>query len=371
MKVIIGLIALSFIVFFHELGHFVFAKLFKIKVLSFSLGMGPVLLHKTINGTDYRLSLFPFGGYCGLSGEKDFQKAIEENLDYIPKSPDSLYGINPLKRALIAFAGPLFNFVLAFICFVIISMVGYRYSSLTNKVIIPEAPQESPARDAGLMTGDRIIAINNVPILNFADIFDNVAPHPKETLKIDVNRNGQILSFNVTTLLNKDQGTGVIGVIGDYSEIQNFESPTYSFFPALLEGAKKTISTTSNTIKSISILFKGVDVTKVVSGPIGTTYMLGETVTQSFSSSFKFGLYSILTLIAFINISLGFMNLLPIPVLDGGLILFSFIELIFKKEISPKIQIKIQTIGLIIIVLIFLLGATGDIRYFIEKWSKK
>lgn len=371
MKVIIGLIALSFIILFHELGHFVFAKLFGLRVLSFSLGMGPVLLHKTINGTDYRLSLFPLGGYCGLAGEKDFQKAIEENLDYIPKSPDSLYSIHPFKRMLIAFAGPLFNFIFAFICFVVISIVGFRYQSLSNKIIIPEVPAQSPARDAGIITGDRIIAINNIPILNFADIFDTVAVHPNETLKIDVDRDGEILSFSVTTLLNKDQGTGVIGVMGDNSAIETFESPTYSFFPALLVGAKKTVSTTINTIKSLTILFKGVNVTKVVSGPIGTTYMLGDTVTQSFNSDFRFGLYSIMTLLAFINISLGFMNLLPIPVLDGGLILFSLISLIIKKELSPKVQIKIQYIGLILIVLIFLLGATGDVRYFIEKWRSK
>ena len=111
MKWLYGLLCLFFLIIFHEFGHFIAAKLFGVKVESFSVGFGPVLLHKKIRGTDYRLSLIPLGGYCGLKGEKDFQNAIENGLSEIVGEPDSLYGIHPFKRALIGFFGPFFNFI--------------------------------------------------------------------------------------------------------------------------------------------------------------------------------------------------------------------------------------------------------------------
>ena len=113
MSIIIGIIGLSFLVFFHELGHFIASRLCGVKVISFSIGMGPVLLHKTIKGTDYRLSLIPLGGYCGMKGEKDFIKALEENKKSIEGEPDSFYGVHPLKRMLISLAGPFNNLIFA------------------------------------------------------------------------------------------------------------------------------------------------------------------------------------------------------------------------------------------------------------------
>lgn len=373
IDILIGLIALSFLVFFHELGHFLFAKLYKVKVLSFSIGMGPVLLHKTIKGTDYRLSLLPFGGYCGLSGEKDFQKAIDEKLDEIPKTEGSLYAVHPLKRAMIAFAGPMFNFILAIACFTVIAMVGYKYASYKNYIVIPtvEELSESPARDAGLMTGDKIVKINNDEINNFRDIQLAVRLRPKEDLNIQIEREGQILTFTVKTLINKEEGNGILGVYPDIEQYDMYEAKTYSFFPAIYHGFKDTFKFTYETVKSIGILFKGVKVSNVVSGPARITSIIGDTFTESFKEDFRIGVYSTLSLIGFISISLGFFNLLPIPMLDGSLILFSLINLIFKKEIPPKVQVIIQYVGIAIVLFLFLFGIFGDTRYFIQKWRSK
>ncbi|HZK19888.1 MAG TPA: site-2 protease family protein, partial [Treponemataceae bacterium] len=109
MIIIYGLIGLGIIIFIHELGHFVAARLSGVKVETFSIGMGPVLLRKKIGATEYRLSLFPLGGYCGMKGEKAFQEALENELDSIKKEKDSFYGVHPLKRIFIAFAGPCTN----------------------------------------------------------------------------------------------------------------------------------------------------------------------------------------------------------------------------------------------------------------------
>ena len=129
MSILWGIIGLGFLVFFHETGHFIAARIFGVKVNAFSIGMGPVLLHKTIKGTDYRISLIPLGGYCSMNGEKDFQKAIEENLETIPAEKDSFYGIHPLKRLLIAFAGPFANYLFSFLAFTVIALIGYTYYS--------------------------------------------------------------------------------------------------------------------------------------------------------------------------------------------------------------------------------------------------
>lgn len=104
--IVVGLLILSFLIFFHELGHFLAARLCGVKVEAFSIFMGPILLHKKIGGTDYRLSLLPIGGYCQMKGEKEFTKAIEEGLGYVPGEKDSLYGTHPLKRALIGLPAP-------------------------------------------------------------------------------------------------------------------------------------------------------------------------------------------------------------------------------------------------------------------------
>ena len=109
MTIVLGILCLGLIVFVHELGHFIAARLCGVEVESFSIGMGPVLLHKTIGKTDYRLSLLPFGGYCGMKGEQAFREALEQNLPEIPKEPGGFYGVHPLKRAIIAFSGSIYT----------------------------------------------------------------------------------------------------------------------------------------------------------------------------------------------------------------------------------------------------------------------
>lgn len=365
-EILIGLCGLSLLVFFHEFGHFIFAKLFGVKVLSFSIGMGPVLAHKEFKGTDYRISAIPLGGYCGMEGEKDFQNAIENNLSVISDDPHSLYGVHPAKRAMIAFAGPLFNFLTAILFFTVISMVGYEYYSYSNEISITDDIIESPARDAGMLTGDKIIKINNIETPNFNEVREQIASRPKEELTILVDRNGEILTFKVTTLINKEMGNGVLGIYPNFESEVKLEAPTYSFFPAIYHGTIDCVKMVGQTLKSLTILFKGVDVTKASRGPAGITYMLGSSVTETYKINFRAGLYTTLEFLALISISLGVMNLLPIPILDGGLILFAIIAIIFRREVPAKVQQKVQVIGLAFIVFLLFIGVTGDVRYFID-----
>jgi regulator of sigma E protease len=216
LTIIYGLLGLGFIVFIHELGHFIVAKLCGVTVESFSVGMGPILLHKTIKGTDYRLSLIPLGGYCGMKGQKDFQIALDEKLESIQGETDSFYGIHPLKRALIAFAGPFFNFLFASFAFMIISMIGYSYYTSQNKIILaneiyPE--MESVASNAGLKTGDKILSINEKETPYFTDIYEAISVSANQEIDLTIERNQEIFNVQVTPSLNKETGAGVLGII--------------------------------------------------------------------------------------------------------------------------------------------------------------
>ena len=367
MKWLYGILCLFFLILFHEFGHFLAAKLFGVKVESFSIGFGPILLHRTIKGTDYRLSLLPLGGYCGMKGEKDFQKAIEEKLPEVRGDKDSLYGIHPFKRILIGFAGPFFNFIFAVFACTLINAIGYTYYTYSNKIYINDQVTSSVARDAGILSGDRIISINGKSIEDFSDLITEISQRPDENVKIGVDRDGTILEFTVHTELDKSTGTGKIGVAADTSEVLEKESPRYGFFGSIGHGFIDAVQDVVLTIKGIAILFKGVDMDNAVSGPARVTEMLGSTVKDGFSIGFRAGVVSLMSMMAIISVSLFIMNLLPIPVLDGGLILIAFIEIIIRRRINPRVQYYVQFIGLAFIIFVFIIGVKGDIMFFLNR----
>ncbi len=369
MKWLYGILCLFFLILFHEFGHFLAAKLFGVKVESFSVGFGPILLHRTIKGTDYRLSLIPLGGYCGMKGENDFREAMEKNLKEVNGEADSLYGVHPIKRAAIGFAGPFFNFIFAIFCFSLINGIGYNYYTYSNKIILADELYENTctaARDAGLLTGDEIISINGKEILDFSQIIEEVSVRPAENIKVTVLRDKKELTFTVHTQMDKETGTGKIGVAADTNSLLEQSTPDYNFFQSIGHGFLDTFEYIGLTFKSIAILFKGVDLKNAVGGPARITEMLGSTAQEGFSAGFKVGFISLSQLMAVISISLFIMNLLPIPVLDGGLILVALIETISRKKVPPKVQYRIQFIGFAFIAILFIIGLIGDINYFIS-----
>ncbi|WP_294431504.1 site-2 protease family protein [uncultured Treponema sp.] len=364
MTIIIGILLLGILVFIHELGHFAAAKFSGVEVEAFSIGMGPVLLHKEWHGTDWRISLLPFGGYCAMKGEKDFEESFDTS---IVLEKDSFYGVKAIFRAIIGFAGPFANFLFASFSFFVIALVGYTYYSAGNKIqlaneIYPEL--HSAAADAGLLTGDKIIKINNKEISDFSDLYSEVAVHGDEDISVIVERNGENLSFTIHTDLNKKTGEGKIGVVSDPATVEAREAKRYSFFPAIAHGFSETFRIIHLSFKGIASLFKGVDVKESVAGPARITKMMGDTAKTGFSAGFKSGIVSVLQLMALISVSLFIMNLLPVPILDGFLVLISLIEAIFGVRVSPKVRNIVQYIGIAFIAFLFLLAMTGDFHYF-------
>lgn len=370
MTIIYGILGLGFLVFFHETGHFLAARLMGVKVETFSIGMGPVLLKHKWGETEYRISLIPLGGYCGMKGEKDYQKALEQNLPTIEGSKDSFYGVHPFRRLLIAFAGPAANYILAVIAFSIIAMMGYTYYSPSCKVFMADEVYEdidSPAHMAGMQSGDIILFIDNKPMNDFTDISQYVSLNPDKDSLITVDRNGNQLEIPVHITLDKDTGSGKLGIVADNTTYNEHTVPSLPFFKALAEGFAQAAKMTSASLKSIFILFKGIKITNAMAGPAHITTLIGDTVQQGFSESINIGIISTLQLIALISISLFITNLLPVPVLDGGLILFALAEIVTRKKMKPKFLYYIQFVGVAFIAFMLILAITSDLHYFIGR----
>lgn len=370
MRIIIGLVFLFFLIFFHELGHFIAAKIFGVKVEAFSIGFGPVLLHRKKGGTDYRLSLVPFGGYCAMKGEKDFQKSLDAGLNHIEAEKDSMYGVHPFKRLLIAFAGPFFNLFFAFFALTCISLVGYSYYSFSNKIDVPDennnAEISSVAKEAGIQSGDSIIKIDGKKTEDFSDLIAEISAKPDQNISVTVLRGGKEMEFNLHTEMDRKTGGGKIGIIARTESLEKKTKPPKWLFPAVAEGFMETCRYSALTVKGFFTLFKGVDLSETVSGPARIADMMGQAVKESFGDSVKTGIVNTLTFMAVISISLGIMNLLPVPVLDGGLILFAFIELVFRRKLPPKVLYYIQFVGIAFIAVMFVIGINGDIHYFVN-----
>ena len=445
-NILIGLLLLSFLVFVHELGHFIAARLCGVEVIAFSVGFGPILLKKKIGDTEYRLSLLPFGGYCSMRGEDAFMKALDENLDTIPNDPASLYGVSRWRRILIAFAGPFANYVTAILGFTLVAAIGTSYYTSSNQI----APsyyygelEDSPAKGANLQMGDRIVQIDGIATNTFTDVYEKIALNPEKAMTFTIERNGSTFQTEITPALNKDTGAGYVGFYAyipmDIAEVlpdspaqkagilagdritavngepiynthdlayffknnlhkmtvdvtierngqeQNLslDLPYYSetqmpslglvtesiqvieegqgFFKSIAEGFVKTNTTIIEVLKSLTLLFKGINFRSALAGPLGISSMLGENAKAGFRESFLQGLYTIASLASFICISLFIMNLLPIPVLDGGIIFIALIEIIVRRSVRPKILYYVQMVGTFLILFLFVFALWADI----------
>jgi regulator of sigma E protease len=449
IKILLGLIGLGVVVFVHELGHFLAARLVGIEVEAFSIGWGKPLLKKRIGEVEYRLGMFPIGGYCKMKGENEFQEAYENKSNSIPQTKGTFYGVSPLRRIIVSFAGPFFNLLFAALVFSIIWGIGFEVNTLDNRIVLVSDinPDERyPADEGGLKTGDRIVSIKGSTIANYHDIQEQIATNPEKNLPLKIQRDGKILDLTVRPSLDKSSGAGKIGVYfwsepvirsvaagspgaiaglrsGDritringedfpytvalfkilrtqppvlsvaferegqplqtdivlsYSDagavdiglsynILQFHTPRLSPVGALVKGAGETWKTLVLSIKSFALLFKGIDLTQAVSGPVRITYMLGDVAAEGFGQSVGAGFSSMANFLALISIALGIMNLLPLPVLDGGLIVLFIVEIIKRKPLHPKVVSTFQTVGVVLIFGLMLFAVFGDILFLARR----
>jgi regulator of sigma E protease len=241
LKFAIGIAGLGLMIFIHEFAHFIAAKLNGVDVEVFSLGWGKKLVGFMRGGTSYQISWFPIGGYCKMKGEEFFRQAQIEGLPEIPKEKGSFYAVPPWRRIIIHAAGPIANVISALLILTLIWWIGFRIFSSDNRIIVASGTGgQTPAQAAGLVTGDRIIAINGTPLDNFQDIRGIIVRSADKMLTLTVSRDvgggRSQLELAITPKLDSNTGGGEIGIYPWYDPIINTVVPGT---PAALAGLRK------------------------------------------------------------------------------------------------------------------------------------
>ncbi|NPA55213.1 MAG: RIP metalloprotease RseP [Epsilonproteobacteria bacterium] len=341
---LVAILVLSFLIFFHELGHFIMARLLGVKVEVFSIGFGKKLFCKKWGETSYCLSAIPLGGYVQMKGQDDTNPTLK-NYD-----KDSYLAKTPIQRILILLGGPLFNILLAFLIYLFIALSGWqKLAPVVGKVL-----ENSPAQNV-LKANDRILKIMNHPITTWDDI-KKAIKHSTKPLNIVIKRDNRILHLTIkpkimTTknILGETVHQPLIGIMPKAA----FVTIKYPFTQALSIAWHETIDKSKLIFEGFIKMASGAIGLENVSGPIG--------IVRVTSKASEYGLDALLLLSALISVNLGVLNLLPIPALDGGHIMFNLYELITKRAVNEEVMIKLTIMGWIFLGMLMVIGVYNDI----------
>jgi len=350
MTFLYAIVLLGILIFVHELGHFLAAKLVGVRVLRFSLGFGPGILRKKFGDTEYLISLIPLGGYVKMLGESRENGLRAEEKAFA-------YNSKPVwKRLIIVLSGPLYNMIFAVIIFVFVFLYGLPV--LLSEV--GEILHGSPAEKAGLMKGDRIIAVDSSRATQWDEMRKIIHGSPEKKLTITIQRKGETLTMSIVperkkvkNLFGEEKEIGLIGIKPSGSSRIKKEG----IIGAVIKAIERTWEISVLTIVSVIKLIQRAIPAETIGGPILIIQMAGEQASLGFLNFFVF--------MAVININLGILNLLPIPILDGGNIMFLGIEAIRRKPLSGRVVAVAQGIGLVIILSITAFALYNDLIRFI------
>jgi len=347
MSVIAAIIVFGLLIFFHELGHFLFAKMFGVYVEKFSIGFGPSLITRKTKETEYTISAIPLGGYVKMFGENP-----DEEIEDDEKKHRS-FSHKPLtQRFFIVFAGPLFNFLLAFLLFSAVNMMG------TPKLepVVGSVQENMPAYSAGITEGDRIVAIDGNEIKYWSQISEYIRNNNAQPVTLEINRNGELLEITVKPTITETKnifGEKVsVGLIG-IAPANNITTIRYNPVQSVYLGLERTYEISKLTIVGIVKIFQRIVPADNIGGPILIFQMAQETASA--------GLNSLLMFMAVISINLAILNLLPIPILDGGHLFFYLIEALKGKPVSMRTREVTQMIGLALLLALMAFAFYNDI----------
>lgn len=329
------------IILAHELGHYFAAKISKVKVDEFGIGYPPRIWGKKIGETVYSINVLPFGGFTKLSGEED------------PKAERSLASKSRFTRIFVMAAGALVNALLPILLFSIAFMVPHDVA--TGQIAIASVAADSPAASAGLMTGDIIVAINGQPIDEFSDISTIVAANLGKEISLDIQRPpGEAKTVLLIPRQNPPQGQGAMGIQSRALTTRKGEP----FWRAIPLGVKQTFDTIVLFKDAILSLFTGTSQIQFT-GPVGIAQLTGEAAQAGFSFLLLFA--------GFLSLNLAIINLLPLPALDGGRIVFVALEwLRGGKRISPRVEGIIHMVGFLLLIALALIVTYQDILRLIR-----
>ncbi len=338
---------LGILIFIHELGHFLIAKKVGIKVETFSLGFPPNLVSKKFGETVYAIGIIPLGGFVKMAGENPDDKSTG--------SPDEFMAKTVGQRAAVIFAGPFMNYLLA-ICI----MIGVFY--LTGKpiydqgkIVVGQVIKDDPADKAGLQENDQIIALNGAPVTSYDSLrvgINSVVEKPVELTWIHQN---DTISKNIITraeqVPNMNGGVDTIGLIGFNQKPIRYER--IGFLSSVQQGFLTTHVIVWETLKFVKKVVSGQVSSKMIGGPLFIAQQSGREARQGASSLFFF--------MALLSVNLAVLNVLPIPVLDGGHLLFLALEKIKGGPLSTKARMVAQQVGLVLLLGVIILVTYNDI----------
>ena len=344
INILLFIVILGIIVFVHEFGHFIWAKIAGVYVYEFAIGMGPKLWGFKKGETEYNLRAIPIGGFCQMAGEN----LDDDDLEKIPKEK-RLQSKTAWQRFLIMVFGPMNNFILAVVLLLFISLV-WGGTTLTPKITSVE--DNSAAYKAGIKKDDVVVKINNHKVSTSDDLSLYLAiANPKKGSKIVVLRDNKEKTFFVKpTKMGKGKNASYRYGIG--LKQKKIKGIGASFRYTI----QKTISIFKQMFITIWYLFTGGIHLNQLSGPVGIYSVVGQQRTA--------GLANILYLMAFLSINVGVINLLPIPAFDGGHILFIVIEKIKGSPVNPELENKIHGIFLMLLMILMLIITVNDILRF-------
>jgi regulator of sigma E protease len=359
------LVVLTLVVFVHEMGHYLVGRWCGIRILTFSVGFGPELAGYTDrHGTRWRLSAIPLGGYVKFFGDDNAASATDFTGMNAMSEEDrarSFPGANVWKRMATVAAGPVANFILAIGIFAVMFSL---YGKPVSDPVISEVQPGSAAEEAGLMPGDVISAIDGVPVVTFEDVRRYVTPRPEVPIVLTLDRDGRVIDVPIVprrTEIEDQFGNrmevGLIGVVTDQAT-GNFRREDLNPVEALAAGVGDSWYIIARTVGYIGNILSGRERADQLSGPIGVARVSGQVATL--------GIGSLWQLAAVLSVSIGFLNLLPIPVLDGGHLLFYVIEILRGRPVGERAQEIAFRIGISLVLALMLFATWNDVTRILE-----
>jgi regulator of sigma E protease len=349
ITIISTIVVLGVLIFVHELGHFLAAKALGVKVERFSLGFPPKLFGRKYGETEYMLSWIPLGGYVKMYGEN-----TDETNEIPPEEQHRSFSHKPAwARFLIVLAGPAFNFLFALLVFWIMFAID-GVPHLTPEV--GKVRPDMPAAAAGILPGDKIVSINSRPVQYWEDVLLLVRDHQGRPVELVVERRGSTMTFSLMpnlvgtpNIFGEEEQIPMIGIEASGELIVEKINP----LSAIYYGGARTWELTELTVLSVVKLIQGKLSPKTLGGPIFIAQLAGEQA--------RAGLGNLIFLAALLSLNLGILNLLPVPVLDGGHLLFFSLEMIFRKPVSLNVRERAQQVGIVFLILFMVFVFYNDL----------
>lgn len=341
--IVVGIIGIGFLIGFHELGHFIFCKIFHIRTPSFSIGMGPRIVTKKIGETEFSLSLLPLGGYVEIAGSAEVGQGEQKEAK---ATDEGSFAVKPYYQKMLVMAGGiLFNFIFAYLALSFLYFIGMPKTPLLYPLHasnhISSVEPNTPAAQYNLKDNDIILAINNKTVKNASEIINILKDLPNKKTHLLIERDGQQKTIDVTVgsrEVNKAT-TGFLGV--------EFAIPRFG----IMDSIKNGITATNYLISHIITAFKNIFVAREFDNLGGPLMVISQTI-KGAEKGFKI----FLLLLAFISINLAVLNIIPLPIMDGGQALFYTIEAIIRRPLNEKIReyIHYATWILLLILVVYL-----------------